>query len=166
MTSTVTGTRVASLEERVDALAWDELREQLDSRGFAVTSPLLLDSESDDLSDLFDGGRFRSTIEMARHRFGDGRYRYFDHPLPAAISELRGSFYRHLAPIANDWSGLLGGAGNAFGLEHDEPGPLCSGRAGAPDAADPPLRRGRLECAAPGPLRRRPLPLPGRHGPV
>ena len=46
---------------------------------------------------------------MARHRFGDGRYRYFDHPLPDAIAALRGSFYRHLAPIANEWSARLGG---------------------------------------------------------
>jgi hypothetical protein len=46
---------------------------------------------------------------MARHQFGDGRYRYFDHPLPDAIAELRTSFYRHLAPIANDWAKLLRG---------------------------------------------------------
>ena len=71
-------------------------------------------------SDLFDGGRFRSTIDMARYRFGDGRYRYFDHPLPEAIAELRTSFYRHLAPIANAWSGLLGGAADAFPPEHAE----------------------------------------------
>jgi uncharacterized protein len=45
---------------------------------------------------------------MARHRFGDGRYRYFDHPLPERIADLRGSFYRHLAPIADDWAERLG----------------------------------------------------------
>jgi hypothetical protein len=57
---------------------------------------------------------------MARHRFGDGRYRYFDRPLPPAISELRGDFYRRLAPVANRWSSLLGGADDAFPLEHGE----------------------------------------------
>jgi hypothetical protein len=30
---------------------------------------------------------------MARHRFGDGRYRYCDHPLPDTIAALRSSFY-------------------------------------------------------------------------
>jgi hypothetical protein len=109
-----------SIEQRVDALAWDELREQLDDRGFAVTAPLLSQSECEELADLFDGGRFRSTIDMARHRFGDGRYRYFDHPLPDTIAALRGSFYGRLAPIANDWSQLLGGAADAFPLEHEE----------------------------------------------
>ena len=76
-------------------------------------------SANAELSDLFDGGRFRSTIDMARHRFGDGRYRYFDHPLPGTIAELRGSFYRHLAPIANEWSRRLGG-GDEFPLEHEQ----------------------------------------------
>jgi len=105
---------------RVDALDWEDLRGQLDERGFAVSDPLLSDRECTALADLFDGGRFRSTIDMARYRFGDGRYRYFDHPLPDAIAELRGAFYRHLAPIANDWSALLGGDGAAYPLEHAE----------------------------------------------
>jgi hypothetical protein len=109
-----------TIEDRVDALAWPELREQLDDRGFAVSAPVLSDAECAELADLFDGGRFRSTIDMARHRFGDGRYRYFDHPLPATIADLRGAFYRHLAPIANDWSERLGGAPDAFPLDHDE----------------------------------------------
>ena len=105
---------------RVDALDWEDLRGQLDERGFAVSDPLLSDRECTALADLFDGGRFRSTIDMARYRFGDGRYRYFDHPLPDAIAELRGAFYRHLAPIANDWSALLTGDGAAYPLEHAE----------------------------------------------
>ena len=90
------------IRERVDALDWDALREQLDSVGHAISAPLLGAREAEELSDLFDGGRFRTTIDMARHRFGDGRYRYFDHPLPDTIAALRTSFYRHLAPIAND----------------------------------------------------------------
>jgi uncharacterized protein len=109
-----------SIEQRVEDLAWPELREQLDARGFAVTAPLLSPAECADLADLFDAGRFRSTIDMARHRFGDGRYRYFDHPLPDTIAALRGSFYGHLAPIANEWSRRLGGSGDEFPLAHGE----------------------------------------------
>ena len=109
-----------TLEDRVDELAWDDLHDQLDERGFAVTEPLLGARETAELADLFDGGRFRSTIDMARHRFGDGRYRYFDHPLPEPIAELRGAFYRHLAPVANRWSALLGGPDDAFPLAHAE----------------------------------------------
>jgi uncharacterized protein len=114
-TATKTGIR-----ERVDALDWNALRERLDAQGHAITVPLLEAAETEELSGLFDGGRFRTTIDMARHRFGDGRYRYFDHPLPDTIAALRTSFYRHLAPIANDWSQLLRGEDATFPLEHDE----------------------------------------------
>jgi hypothetical protein len=103
----------------VDSLDWSDLRAQLDARGFAVTAPLLDEAECDELAGLFDGGRFRSTVDMARHRFGEGRYRYFDHPLPEPIGALRTSFYRRLAPIANDWSQRLGGEAEAFPLEHE-----------------------------------------------
>jgi uncharacterized protein len=109
-----------ALADRVDALDWDDVRGQLDDRGFAVTARLLTAVECEALAGLFDGDRFRSTIDMARYRFGDGRYRYFDHPLPDEIAALRTSFYGHLAPIANAWSELLGGADDAFPLDHDE----------------------------------------------
>ena len=108
------------LAVRVDALPWNHLSDRLDTRGFAVTEPLLDAEQCTELADLFDGGRFRSTVDMARHRFGDGRYRYFDHPLPDPIPELRTAFYRRLSPIANRWSELLGGAPDAFPLEHAE----------------------------------------------
>ena len=109
----------ATIRERIDALDWAELREQLDSHGHAITAPLLDGPECAELAGLFDSGRFRTTIDMARHRFGDGRYRYFDHPLPDAIAALRTSFYERLAPIANEWSQLLRGDNATFPLQHD-----------------------------------------------
>jgi hypothetical protein len=108
------------IRARVDALDWERLHSDLDDRGHAVTVPVLAQDECDALSDLFDTGRFRSTIEMARYRFGDGRYRYFDHPLPDTIAALRASFYPHLAPVANRWSELLRGDRPTFPLEHSE----------------------------------------------
>jgi hypothetical protein len=116
----MTATTTAPPAARVDALPWDDLGTALDARGFAVTEPFLDETECDALSGLFDSGRFRSTIDMARHRFGDGRYRYFDHPLPEPIGELREAFYRHLAPVANGWSELLGGSADAFPPTHEE----------------------------------------------
>ena len=106
------------LAARVDALDWDALRARLDDNGFAVTAPVLDAGECAALAELFDGGRFRSTIDMARHRFGDGRYRYFEHPLPPLISELRSGFYAHLAPVANEWAGRIGGP--TFPTTHEE----------------------------------------------
>jgi hypothetical protein len=105
---------------RVDRLDWAELTTQLDATGHAVTPVVLSEDECDELAALFDGGRFRSTVDMARHRFGDGRYRYFDHPLPETIRSLRSSFYPHLAPVANRWAELLRVENPTFPLEHDE----------------------------------------------
>jgi len=108
------------LTDRIDALDWDALTRSLDDCGFAVTPQLLDADECRALAALFNGDGFRSTIDMARHRFGDGRYRYFDHPLPETIAALRSSFYAHLAPVANEWSERLGGAADAFPLVHEE----------------------------------------------
>jgi uncharacterized protein len=127
--------------ERVDNLDWDEVRAQLDRQGFAITARMLTHAECGELAELFDTGRFRSTIEMARHRFGDGRYRYLEYPLPEPIGELREAFYRRLAPVANDWARLL-----------DEPHSY-------PDELDVLLER----CHAAG--QPRPTPLILRYGP-
>ena len=108
-----------TLQQRVDDLDWNDLTAQLDQRGFALTEPVLTTAECASLADLFDSGAFRSTIDMARHRFGDGRYRYFAHPLPSAIETLRSAFYAHLAPVANEWATRING-GTAFPLTHGE----------------------------------------------
>ncbi len=116
--TTLTSARPAG--ERVDGLDWAALGERLDADGFAITEPLLDAGECAALRGLFDDEpRFRSTVDMARHRFGDGRYRYFAHPLPSPIGELRARFYGHLAPVANRWSERLGGAPDAFPPTHE-----------------------------------------------
>jgi len=105
---------------RVEELDWIGLEAQLDEVGHAVTPPLLTDGECHELAALFDDRRFRSTIDMARHRFGDGRYRYFDHPLPELIAALRAAFYPRLAGVANRWSDRLHGDTPTFPERHEE----------------------------------------------
>jgi uncharacterized protein len=108
-----------SLEDRIDALDWSDLRRELDERGFAVTDQVLEASECRELAALFDGDGFRSTIDMARHRFGDGRYRYFAHPLPRLVQAARTAFYAQLAPIANAWAERLSGDTHRFPDTHE-----------------------------------------------
>jgi hypothetical protein len=120
MSTITTNDMTTEIRQRVDGLDWDELANQLDTKGHAITPVLLGEDECEQLAALFDDGRFRATIDMARYRFGDGRYRYFDHPLPDAIAALRGAFYPHLAPVANRWAELLRGENPTFPLEHDE----------------------------------------------
>ena len=85
----MTQATVDSMTNRIARLDWQELARRLDEQGFAVAEPVLDAHECLALSELFDGDRFRSTIDMARHRFGDGRYRYFAHPLPKLIEVRR-----------------------------------------------------------------------------
>jgi hypothetical protein len=116
MTTTIS----TPLERRVAGLDWTDLRRELDERGFAVTEPILDPAECSELADLFDGEGFRSTIDMARHRFGDGRYRYFAHPLPPLVQAARTAFYAKLAPVANAWSDRLAGNTPRFPDTHGE----------------------------------------------
>lgn len=108
------------VSRRIEALDWDQLSRDLDEHGFAVTGPVLGADECAALAALFDGDGFRSTIEMAHHRFGDGRYRYFAHPLPSLIASARESFYERLAPIANRWAARLSGESPRFPGRHRE----------------------------------------------
>jgi len=98
-----------SIRERLERLDWDAIGRALDERGHATTPALLTPGECAQLGGLFgDDRRFRSTIDMARYRFGVGRYRYFAAPLPPIVAALRTHAYRHLAPIANRWTSELG----------------------------------------------------------
>jgi hypothetical protein len=115
----MTRATVDSMTSRIARLDWQELARRLDEEGFAVTEPVLDAHECLELSELFDGDRFRSTIDMARHRFGDGRYRYFAHPLPEVIEGARVAFYERLAPIANRWADLLSGENPTFPATHE-----------------------------------------------
>ena len=115
----MTHTTFESVTARVGQLDWSQLVRQLDEQGFAVTKPVLSAEECVRLADLFDGDGFRSTIDMARHRFGDGRYRYFAHPLLELINGARVAFYEQLAPVANRWADLLSGENPTFPSTHE-----------------------------------------------
>lgn len=89
---------------RVAAADWDTIRSDLDSVGCALTGPLLTAAETNRLAALYpDERRFRSTIDMSRHRFGEGEYRYFAHPYPDPVVALKHALYPRLLPIARDW---------------------------------------------------------------
>jgi uncharacterized protein len=90
---------------RVDRVEWGSVADALDDVGVAATGPLLTAAEGRALADLYDDdGRFRSTVDMARYRYGEGQYRYFAHPLPDLVAELRGALWPHLLLIARRWA--------------------------------------------------------------
>lgn len=97
------------LTARLAALDWPEIERGLWASGCARTSPLLTPGECDGLVALYpDESRFRSTVEMARHRFGVGEYKYFARPLPPLVATLRREAYPPLAAIADRWETALG----------------------------------------------------------
>ncbi len=91
--------------DRIDPSA---IERDLAEHGYARTPPILSAAECAELVKTYsDDSRFRSTVDMERHRFGRGRYRYLAYPLPAMVAELRARLYEGLAPIANTWSEAL-----------------------------------------------------------
>jgi uncharacterized protein len=99
----------ATWRDRAEAVDWDGVRAELDRYGCALTGPLLTPGEAAEIAALYaDDSRFRSTITMSRHRFGEGEYRYFAPPFPEAVAGLRQALYPRLLPIARDWWAGLG----------------------------------------------------------
>jgi hypothetical protein len=100
--------RPRSVGLRVDALDWDRVEQSLWEFGYAHTQVVLTPGECDALVGLYDqDALFRNTVEMRRHGFGEGDYKYFKAPLPERVAELREALYPRLAPIANRWKEAL-----------------------------------------------------------
>jgi hypothetical protein len=92
------------IRRRVAALDWPVLEAGLGADGYARVPALLTASECRDLVQLYAvDERFRATISLERHRFGQGEYKYFTYPLPPLVAALRESLYPRLAVIANRW---------------------------------------------------------------
>ena len=125
--------------KRVEAANWEAITAEVNAFGCGLIGPLLDDRECAEMAALYaDDTRFRATINMAQHRFGEGQYRYFAEPFPSAVVALKDALYPRLLPIARDWWTKLGRA------------------TPWPDTADThsvEVRLGRLERPAPRPVR-------------
>jgi uncharacterized protein len=96
---------------RIARLDWREIERSLWQWGYAKTAAVLTPPECAKLIGLYrDDSRFRSTIDMARFKFGVGEYRYFAAPLPPLVEALRRAAYPPLAAIANQWEAALSSA--------------------------------------------------------
>ena len=90
-------------------LDWAAVAAGLDATGVAPAGPVLGAAACRDVAALYgEDRRFRSTVDMARHRYGAGEYRYFARPLPAVVARLRSAFWPRLLPIARAWAERLG----------------------------------------------------------
>jgi len=108
-----------SILQRVQELDWNSLGRELDDRGSAQTSSLLSADECAELIALYDQEVFRKRVDMGRHNYGEGEYKYFDNPLPSLVSQLRTELYPPLAQVANRWAERLGEE-TTYPAEHAE----------------------------------------------
>jgi uncharacterized protein len=100
---------VGDWPERLAALDWEQLGDRLTRDGCVVIERLVDAARCEELCGLFDRDElFARTVVMDRPEFGQGTYRYFRAPIPAAVDQLRRAVYPHAARIANGWERLLG----------------------------------------------------------
>ena len=100
---------VVDVADRGAGLDWHRIGGDLDAHGCAVVRGLLSAEECAALAATYaDDARFRSRVVMARHGFGRGEYKYFGHPLPELVVDLRTTLYPPLARIANAWNQAMG----------------------------------------------------------
>jgi hypothetical protein len=111
---------MAGFDERLSALDWPRLEDDLDRRGWAL-APFLAAQECIAIDALWDEeAAFRKQIVMERHGYGRGHYKYWDYPLPAPIAALRRGLYSALAGQAECWRNRLGASGAAYPEDHAE----------------------------------------------
>lgn len=85
-----------------------EIRKDLWSAGYGRLRGVLSAAQCEELRSLYVRPElFRNRVDMARHRFGRGEYKYFAYPLPEPIQELRECLYRDLFETANEWMAAL-----------------------------------------------------------
>ncbi len=101
------------------------LAKSLNAEGWAILPRFLsLDQCRDLRSTWAMRTLFRSEVNMARHGFGRGVYRYFADPLPTPVATLRAGLFPALADIANRWADVLG-TGQSYPASHAEYRTLC-----------------------------------------
>ena len=94
---------------RLSAVDWNAAGRALDELGYARLEHALTAQECREVADWYDDdARFRSTVVMTRHGFGQGEYKYLAYPLPPLIAALRAEAYPHLSNFANRWAKSLG----------------------------------------------------------
>jgi len=90
-------------------LDWSRIGEELDRQGNAVIPGLLTAEQCRSVAALYPcDGLFRSRVDMARHGFGGGAYKYFAYPLPDPVADLRARLYGPLAEIGSRWNEAMG----------------------------------------------------------
>jgi hypothetical protein len=97
MSRTAENTAADVWKDRVDTGDWERITDEVNEYGGALLPQLLADGETRQLRSAYSRDElFRGTINMGRHRFGEGQYRYLNTPYPEPIERLKQALYPHL----------------------------------------------------------------------
>lgn len=97
-----------NIQQRMAAIDWQSISENMHERGFALIPKLLTDPECSELIKNYDNpDLYRKKVVMERYRFGLGEYKYFSYPLPDLLQIIRENMYSPLSTIANAWMNVL-----------------------------------------------------------
>jgi len=93
----------AQIPQRLTAVDWTGVGEELDEFGAPTIGPILSEGECAALTAVYTPHQaFRSRVVMARHGFGRGEYQYFSNPLPEPIQALREGSFRGCHHLPTD----------------------------------------------------------------
>jgi uncharacterized protein len=93
-----------TLQQRLAALDWTNIENNLHDRGYCHIKALLSPEACAAL--VAENGQpdsITSSTPLGMATYGLGEYRYLPHPLPDALKTIREEMYFRLAPIANQW---------------------------------------------------------------
>ncbi|MGH8861054.1 MAG: 2OG-Fe(II) oxygenase, partial [Jatrophihabitantaceae bacterium] len=77
-------------KQRVDRGDWEAITAEVNTFGGALLPQLLTDAETAHRYAMYQrDDLLRTTINMGRHRFGEGEYRYSNAPYPKPIEALK-----------------------------------------------------------------------------
>lgn len=106
------------LQQRIAQADWSATAESLNNKGYATVPNILSADECDLLvAEYGEDSLYRKTIQMEKHGYGLGQYKYYNYPLPSVVQQLREGIYPNIAPVANNWM-------KALGIEKSFPGSL------------------------------------------
>ena len=99
---------IRPLKTRIEQYDWDAVTANLNAYGCAVLEGLLTADACESVAKLYaHDDLFRAHIQMARHGFGKGEYKYFRYPLPPLLNTLRPLLYSRVVLVANEWNARM-----------------------------------------------------------
>ncbi len=96
------------IDKKVEAIDWEITRQSLNNSGYAIIENFLNNEQCELLIDNYNTENlYRKTVQMERHQFGAGEYKYYKYPLPNLIQSIRSVLYLRLVSTANLWMKAL-----------------------------------------------------------